>query len=62
MEKSVRKLQEEGRPVPALARKLLDAGKTSFYQHREGYTYFYDIESGDYKRIEDRPASLFSRH
>lgn len=54
--KSVEKLRGEGRAVPALVEKLLASGKTSFYQYKDGYRYNYDLETGDYKQIPEKPG------
>src|SRR6185295_17018130 len=58
VEKSVAKMREDGREIPALVTKMLDAGKKSFYERREGRTFYLDAASGDYKEIEPRPGVL----
>ena len=58
VEKSVAKMREDGREIPALVTKLLDAGKTSFYERREGRTFYFDVASGDYREVEPRPGVL----
>ncbi|MDZ7292981.1 MAG: 3-hydroxyacyl-CoA dehydrogenase NAD-binding domain-containing protein [candidate division KSB1 bacterium] len=41
VEKSARRMEKEGKPVPAWVRAMLDSGRTKFYETtREGRTYF----------------------
>jgi 3-hydroxyacyl-CoA dehydrogenase len=48
VEKSVAKLKEERREVPANVQKLLDAGATSFYKKHEGQDFYFDFASEQY--------------
>jgi len=54
VEKSVAKMREEGQEIPPLVQKLLDSGKKSFYEKREGRTYYFDFASGDYEEVAPR--------
>jgi 3-hydroxyacyl-CoA dehydrogenase len=54
VEKSVARMKEEGLPIPALVQKLLDSGKKSFYQRREGRAFYFDAASGEYKEVASR--------
>ena len=56
VEKSVAKMREDGKQIPPLVQKLLDSGKKSFYEQRDGRTFYFDFASGDYKEIEPRPG------
>lgn len=58
VEKSVGRMREEGQQVPELVERLLGSGKKSFYEHREGRTYYFDYLSGDYKEVEPRPGVI----
>jgi 3-hydroxyacyl-CoA dehydrogenase len=58
VEKSVAKMREDGRKIPDLATKLLDSGKKTFYERREGRTFYFDVASGDYKEVEPRSGVL----
>lgn len=51
VEKSVKKMREEGRTIPALVEKLLASDKKSFYESCNGVTYYFDVTSGEYKPI-----------
>ncbi|HSB08271.1 MAG TPA: 3-hydroxyacyl-CoA dehydrogenase NAD-binding domain-containing protein [Blastocatellia bacterium] len=56
VEKSVAKMREDGQAIPHLVEKLLDSGKKSFYERREGRTYYFDLASGEYKEVASRPG------
>jgi 3-hydroxyacyl-CoA dehydrogenase len=56
VEKSVAKLKEEGRAVPANVQKMLDAGATSFYKREGGQEFYFDFESGGYKAVAEQPG------
>ncbi|MBI4853323.1 MAG: 3-hydroxyacyl-CoA dehydrogenase/enoyl-CoA hydratase family protein [Acidobacteria bacterium] len=58
VEKSVEKMRSEGRTIPTFVQQLLDSGKTSFYQYKDGYTYKFDPSTGDYKQIEEKPGII----
>ena len=58
VEKSVAKMREDGREIPSLVTKLLDSGKKSFYERREGRTFYFDVASGDYKEVEPQTGVL----
>jgi 3-hydroxyacyl-CoA dehydrogenase len=55
--KSVARLKEEGVQIPAVVEKLLASGKDSFYERRDGHTYYFDVESGDYREAP-QPAGV----
>ena len=56
--KSAARMQEEGLEVPPIARKLLDSGLKSFYDRRDGRTFYFDPESAGYKEVPARPGVL----
>jgi 3-hydroxyacyl-CoA dehydrogenase len=58
VEKSVAKMREDGQPIPELVEKLLGSGKKSFYEHREGRSYYFDFASGEYKEVEPRAGVI----
>jgi len=57
VEKSVERLKEEGRPVPANVEKMLAAGAKSFYKTENGARQFFDFASGEYKPVQ-LPAGI----
>ncbi len=51
VEKSVAKMREEGRTIPANVDAMLAAGNTSFYRLENGVKQFYDFASNEYKPV-----------
>src|SRR5580765_7531992 len=49
VEKSVAKLKEEGRAVPANVEKLLASGAKTFYKHENGQRFYFDFASAAYQ-------------
>ncbi|HEX3146361.1 MAG TPA: 3-hydroxyacyl-CoA dehydrogenase NAD-binding domain-containing protein, partial [Pyrinomonadaceae bacterium] len=58
VEKSVAKLQEAGRAVPANVQKLLDSGAQSFYRQENGQRFYFDFASGEYHPLSDPPGAI----
>lgn len=52
VEKSVTRLKEEGKTVPAKVEEMLASGKKSFYEKREGKRFYYDFTSKDYQPVQ----------
>lgn len=52
------KWKKENRPVPPLVERLMAAGKKTFYEQAEGTTRYFDLGSGDYRILEDRPGVI----
>ncbi len=51
VEKSVARLREEGRPVPANVEKMLGTGAKSFYKTENGVRQYFDFAAGEYKPV-----------
>ena len=58
VEKSVARMRADGLEIPQIVQKLLASGKKSFYERREGRTYYFDFASFDYKEVPGRPGVL----
>ena len=58
LEKSVAKMEEKGYEIPAWVRKMLDAGKPSFYKKQAGALFFYDPSSEDYQEAPVNPRII----
>jgi 3-hydroxyacyl-CoA dehydrogenase len=58
VEKSVAKLKEEGRAVPANVQSMLDAGVESFYQQKDGQNFYYDFASKEHRPLADPPGTI----
>ena len=61
VEESVKRMEAEGKPVPEKVKKMLAAGKKSFYKKEKGNLYYYDFASEDYKPVEfDKDVIILS--
>jgi 3-hydroxyacyl-CoA dehydrogenase len=58
VEKSVAKLKEEGRAVPANVQAMLDAGFKSFYKQKDGQQFYYDFTSEEYRPLAELPGTI----
>jgi 3-hydroxyacyl-CoA dehydrogenase len=58
VEKSVAKLKEEGKSVPANVQKMLDAGAKSFYKQENGQRFYFDFPSSQYVPAADPPGTI----
>jgi len=58
VEKSVAKLKEEGKSVPANVQKLLDSGAKSFYKQENGQRFYFDFPSAKYVPAVDPPGTI----
>ncbi|KZE36459.1 3-hydroxyacyl-CoA dehydrogenase [Bhargavaea cecembensis] len=56
--KSVDRMKKEGRVIPAFVRKLLDSGKSSFYQDDEGVLKYFDGEGYSPVGVNDKEIDL----
>jgi 3-hydroxyacyl-CoA dehydrogenase len=58
VEKSVAKLKEEGKTVPANVQKMLDSGAKSFYKQENGQRFYFDFPSARYVPAIDPPGTI----
>jgi 3-hydroxyacyl-CoA dehydrogenase len=58
VEKSVAKLKEEGKTVPANVQSMLDAGVKSFYAKKDSKRFYYDFASEEYRPLADQPDTI----
>jgi 3-hydroxyacyl-CoA dehydrogenase len=58
LEKSVAKLKEEGKSVPANVQQMLDSGAKSFYKQENGQRYYFDFPSAKYVPASDPPGTI----
>ena len=58
VEKSVAKLKEEGRSIPANVQKLLDSGAQTFYKQENGQRFYFDFASSKYLPLADAPGTI----
>jgi 3-hydroxyacyl-CoA dehydrogenase len=58
VEKSVKRLQEEGREVPENVLKMLASGATSFYKNEDGKQFFFDFATNQYQPVSEQPGVI----
>jgi 3-hydroxyacyl-CoA dehydrogenase len=58
VEKSVARMKEEGRVIPANVQQMLDAGATSFYRNEQGERSYFDFASQKYVPMSDPPGTI----
>ena len=58
VEKSVAKLKEEGRAVPANVQTMLDSGAKTFYKQENGQRFYFDFVSSKYAPLADPPGTI----
>jgi 3-hydroxyacyl-CoA dehydrogenase len=58
VEKSVAKLTEEGKTVPANVQKMLASGAKSFYKQENGQRFYFDFPSAKYVAASDSPGTI----
>lgn len=59
IEESVKKMRAEGKTIPSLVEKLLSSGKKSFYERKDGVTYYFDLKSEKHVAVEEKPGLVF---
>lgn len=52
------RLQKEGRPVPALAKKVLEKGAGSFYKKEGSKLFYFDVQTETYKPVPTKPHHI----
>ncbi len=58
LERSVERMKNEGKPVPAWIHEMLSSGVNSFYQFKDGEECCWDPDSSDWKVIPHHPEEL----
>jgi 3-hydroxyacyl-CoA dehydrogenase len=58
VEKSVARLKEEGKSVPANVQQMLDSGAKSFYKQENGQRFYFDFPSAKYVPASDPPGTI----
>src|SRR5437764_6365290 len=58
VEKSLAKLKEEGRAIPANVQSMLDSGAKTFYKQENGQRFYFDFASEDDRPLADPPGTI----
>jgi 3-hydroxyacyl-CoA dehydrogenase len=59
LKSSIKRMEKEGDPIPPLVGKLLSKGYSSFYEKRDGRTFFFDVGAAQYQGIEEKREIIF---
>ncbi|MDI6755117.1 MAG: 3-hydroxyacyl-CoA dehydrogenase family protein, partial [Thermodesulfobacteriota bacterium] len=58
VEESVERMRKDGKIIPPLVEQLLAQKKKSFYLKKNGELFFFDLKTGDYKKVEEKPEVI----
>lgn len=58
LKEGVKLIESEGYKLADWVQEMIDSGKDSFYQIKEGKKYYYDIQSKDYQLIPDQDSFI----
>ncbi|MDT5155784.1 MAG: 3-hydroxyacyl-CoA dehydrogenase [Acidobacteriota bacterium] len=56
VEKSVARLKDEGRAIPANVKRMLDAGVNAFYKTENGQELYFDFQKSEYTPVSQPPG------
>jgi 3-hydroxyacyl-CoA dehydrogenase len=55
---SVKRMEKEGEAIPPLVEGLLSKGYSSFYEKKGGYVSYFDVGTGHYQAVEEKPEII----
>lgn len=58
VQKSVKRMEEEGEEIPENVKQLLLSGKERFYEKRDGRVYYFNFKKSDYEEAEEKPQII----
>nr|MBA2339457.1 enoyl-CoA hydratase/isomerase family protein [Pyrinomonadaceae bacterium] len=58
VERSVKRMEEEGRSIPENVRRMLAAGAKSFYKNENGQQFYFGFASNEYKPVKAQAGVL----
>lgn len=58
LEKSIQRMNEEGKPIPEWVKQLVESGGKSFYQIQKKNLAYYDILSKKFKGLKENPKII----
>jgi 3-hydroxyacyl-CoA dehydrogenase len=59
LKSSVKRMEKEGEAIPLLVEQILNKGYSSFYEKRNGCTFFFDLGTVQYQEVKEKPEILF---
>jgi len=58
VEESMARMKKEGKVIPPLVKALLAKKKKTFYVKKNGRLSFFDLQTGRYKKVEEKPEII----
>ena len=58
LKSSLKRMEKEGEKIPPFVDKLLGKGYTSFYEKKDGRTFYFDLGAGQHQAIEEKPEII----
>jgi 3-hydroxyacyl-CoA dehydrogenase len=58
LKSSLKRMEKEGEKIPPFVDKLLGKGFTSFYEKKDGRTFYFDLGAGQHQAIEEKPEII----
>ncbi len=58
VEESVARMKKEGKEVPPLVKSLLEKKEKAFYQKKDGQLSFFDLKTGRYRKVPEKPEII----
>ncbi|HSK71166.1 MAG TPA: 3-hydroxyacyl-CoA dehydrogenase/enoyl-CoA hydratase family protein [Pyrinomonadaceae bacterium] len=58
VKESVERMKAENQPVPENVQKMLNSGAESFYKTENGERFYFDLTSGEYKKIPEQEGVI----
>ena len=59
LKSSVQRMEKEGEKISPLVERLLSKGYPSFYEKRDGRTFFFDLGARQYQELKEKPEIIF---
>jgi 3-hydroxyacyl-CoA dehydrogenase len=59
LKSSVKKMEKEGETIPPLVEQILQKGYSSFYEKKDGQTFFFDLGAAQYQEVKEKPEIIF---
>jgi 3-hydroxyacyl-CoA dehydrogenase len=58
LKSSLKRMEKEGEKIPPFVDKLLGKGYASFYEKKDGRTFYFDLGAGQHQAIEEKPEII----
>ena len=58
LKSSLKRMEKEGEKIPPFVDKLLGKGYPSFYEKKDGRTFYFDLGAGQHQAIEEKPEII----